>query len=138
MKHKGSTSDFSRLRDLELHASFAAQLKNPDIRDNKSLYTGTVKTGCSRFWVSEERASEIVAGMLKGKKISNMLDEKRRMYEEIKHRVDKMRKVNPQQSLYKTVEQVVWEPAPEFYLSPESARKIIRRILLERRERREA
>lgn len=138
MKHKGSISDFSEQRDAELHASFATQLRNPSVRNNKSLYTGTVKTPCSRFWVSEERASEIVASMLKGKKINNMLNEKRRMYEEIRNRVEKIRKEQPQLSLYRAVEQAIWNPAPEFYLSPESARKMIRRILLERKERREA
>ncbi len=136
MKHKGSISDFSAQRDAELHRVFAVQLANPAVRDNATLYSNVVKSPCSRFWVSEIRAAEVVSAIRKGTVPSNMHFEKRRMYDEIATRVDVILKRNPSMPLSRAVESVVWSPAPEFYLAAESARKMIRRILREMKERR--
>ncbi|MDE7496054.1 MAG: hypothetical protein K2M67_04320, partial [Muribaculaceae bacterium] len=96
-----------------------------------------VKTPCSRFWVSELRAAEVVSRMRTGRPLSpDTLPEKRRMYREINARVDRWLEENPDQPLIRGVEAVVWGAAPEFYMSPETARKNIRRILAEARERR--
>lgn len=137
MKHIGSQSDFKEHRDNELHKAFARQLKNTATTDDKNFYTNVVKTPCSRFWVSELRAAEVVGRMRKGRPLSaTVLPEKRRMYQEINTRVEAWMEENPDQPLIRGVEAVVWGAAPEFYMSPETARKNIRRILAEARERR--
>lgn len=138
MKHSGALSDFSEIRDNELHGAFAAQLKRgKPVENNETFYTNIVKTPCSRFWVSGERAALVISKMMRGKMLpENVLPEKRRMYDEILRRVNIYMKENPDIPLYRAVEAVVWDSAPEFYMSAETARKHIRRILRHTKERR--
>ncbi|MBD5203850.1 MAG: hypothetical protein HDS82_03120 [Bacteroidales bacterium] len=136
MKKKGSISDFTGIRNGELYRSFSTQLRNPMVENNGELYLNTVKSPCSRFWVSERRAAEVVSALRKGSNLPAMLEEKRRMYEEIYKRTEDILVKNPELSLSRAVEQAVWSPAPEFYLSPETARKTIRHILRNLKERR--
>lgn len=136
MKKKGSISDFTGNRNSELYRSFSEQLRNPLVSGNVDLYANTVRSPCSRFWVSERRAAEVVSALRKGGNLPAMLEEKRRMYVEIRKRAEEILAKNPGLSLSRAVEQAVWSPAPEFYLSPETARKTIRRILRDIKERR--
>lgn len=106
------------------------------INDRKEFYTRVVKSPCSRFWVSEMRAAVVISLMLRGKCPDDMLPEKRRMYEAIYSRVTEIMKGREDMCLSHAVEEAVWSPAPEFYMAPETARKVIRRMQRQTKERR--
>ena len=92
-----------------------------------------VSSQSKRFWVTSERASIVIYNMMKGDKLENMRPLKRKMFREIYRRVMKLRKNYPQLSISILTEQVVAEPAPEFYITWQSAKTILSRIRKTRR-----
>ena len=92
-----------------------------------------VSSRSKRFWVTSERASIVIYNMMKGDKLENMRPLKRKMFREIYRRVMKLKKNYPQLSISILTEQVVAEPAPEFYITWQSAKTILSRIRKTRR-----
>ena len=92
-----------------------------------------VSSQSKRFWVTSERASIVIYNMMKGDKLENMRPLKRKMFREIYRRVMKLKKNYPQLSISILTEQVVAEPAPEFYITWQSAKTILSRIRKTRR-----
>jgi len=125
MKHQGSKIQHNDVRDKELRRLFSKYFNeglNPgDIR----FYQQIVKTPASRFWVSEDRAAEVISKMLRGEDIGNMYKEKQRMYREILRRTEEKLATEGARPIYHVVFEVVNSPAPEFYMSPATANKII-------------
>lgn len=128
MKHQGNTIQHTPRRDSELRRLFSELYTaghNPTLPD---FYRRMVKSPASRFWVSEDRATEVIAKMLKGENISRMYREKQRMYREIYSRaIEKIRR-DSRRPLTHIVFEIVNSPAPEFYMSPYTAEKIINRL----------
>ena len=87
-----------------------------------------VEMPSKRFWVSEERAAIVVADMICGCGLDNMRPQKREMFSEIYRRTLVMMSENPNLSLTAAVAKIVRQPAPKFYLTPDSARTIFYRI----------
>lgn len=139
MKHKGSVSDFSAHRDNELKASYCRQLKGAGgkVLSAEMIYNNAVKARCPRFWISEQRAVAVVSRMMKGDEMKDSFPEKRRMYGELHARVSVLMEACPGKSLHDAVDEVVNSEAPEFYMTAENARKILRRVFREMRARRE-
>ena len=77
---------------------------------------------CSRFWVSEERATAVISAMLRGQPIlDTMRPTKREMFLEIFRRVEEKQKEFPDMPLCDIVFFVVNSPAPKFYMKPKHA-----------------
>ncbi|MCR5587994.1 MAG: hypothetical protein K6F72_00075 [Bacteroidales bacterium] len=130
MKHTGNKPHYVKNRNRELLAAYRKALDNADgnIRLPDICRTAA-NTPCSRFWISEERARDVITLMLKGQyALDEMKPLTREMYIEIFHRVSRLRDEKPDDSLYDLVFAAVNSPAPKFYLTPESVLQIIWRI----------
>lgn len=128
MKKLGSTSDFTAQRDKELMAAFRQELIESRGVPLRELFGRAAKRPCSRFWVSELRAAEVISKMLQGVYPENTPPQKGRMYEEILKRVKEWRSHHPGQPLSNAIFEVVNSVAPEFYISEKSTRVIIYRL----------
>jgi len=129
MKHKGNKFEHEQQRNYELMRAYRNALAQAfgHIRLDEVLAI-TVNTPASRFWVSAERAMVVVARMYKGDTLVDMRPQKREMFREIFKRVGQLRKQMPTTPLLHIVEMVVAQPAPKFYITPQSAKVIICRI----------
>lgn len=129
MKHKGNKFEHEHQRNYELMRAYrdALEKAHGHIRLDEVLAM-TVDTPASRFWVSAERAMVVIARMYKGDTLGDMRPSKREMFKEIFNRVEELRKQKPDTPLLHIVEIAVTQPAPKFYLTPQSAKVIICRI----------
>ncbi len=129
MKHKGSTSDFTSMRNHELMRAFRLVLEQKKYFNIKKDFEHVVNIPCSRFWVTEERALAVVKAILQDKPIlDTMRQTKREMFLEIFRRVLEKQKECPDMSLYDVVFEVVNSPAPKFYMKPKHASDTIYKI----------
>lgn len=128
MKKKGSVSDFGPQRDMELLQAFRNQLHLLGCIPVNELFTRAAMSPSSRFWVSERRAAAVISKMLKGDRILSMNRKKREMYFEILRRVKGIILSEPDIPLSEAVFRAVNSEAPEFYLTPKSARVMIYRL----------
>lgn len=129
MKKPGSTSEFIGQRNRELYAHFLELLRTSKGVPLRAMFSMAAHRPASRFWVSEERAMAVVSARLKGLSTfeEKMFDRRRDMYDEITRRVRRLLTERPELCLTHAVGEVILSPAPEFYLSDESARLIIYR-----------
>lgn len=119
MKKTGNNCDFARERDAALMAAYRQELKENNPTSITQIAEGVARRPSSRFWVSEERAVAVVSAMLRGEDVTaRMHPSKRRMYEEIHRRILRVIGRKPGASLVSMVAEVIYTPAPEFYLSP--------------------
>lgn len=129
MKHKGCILEFTEERNKELLRAFRMAIDKAKIIDFAEISKEVVNTPCKRFWVSEERAMTVVAAMMRGKPIlCAMLPTKREMFKEIYKRVIALKKKRPKATLSQLVANVVYSPAPKFYMRPRCAMEIIYKI----------
>ncbi len=98
------------------------------------VLAAVVKMPAERFYVSEERAFRVVSSMYRRPLPESITPCKRRMYEEIKVRAERVRERCPQWSLSRCVMYVVNQPAPEFYITVNTARNILCKTRRECRE----
>lgn len=88
-----------------------------------------VKSPCSRFWITSERAKKRISAIVRGKEnIRRAYPTRARMIKEIMSRCG---------GDYSTesIEGVVFSAAPEFYLTEKSAKLIIYREINKRRKK---
>lgn len=139
MKKAGSTSDFTEARDKELLRAVRRLVMDPSCKSMTEVYARAVTEPCSRFWVSERRAAEVISKMLRGvDRDWKSVPLRRKMYQELCRRVMSWRGENPGHHLSDAVFAAVNSQAPEFYLTPESAMVIVSRIMKRNAERRRA
>lgn len=125
MKHKGASFPYKKQRELELMNAFKQVLSESKHIRMDDIFGRVVNRPCSRFWVSEERATIAVSTMLRGCGgiVTNKL--KRKMYNEIFCRYKKLRLENPRVPMSHIIYSIVNSPAPQFYLSPSQAKIVI-------------
>ena len=133
MKKKGTISQLKHERDEDLMRAYTKELSGRPHILLPDVLRAVVSSRSKRFWVTSERASIVIYNMMKGDKLENMRPLKRKMFREIYRRVMKLKKNYPQLSISILTEQVVAEPAPEFYITWQSAKTIISRIRKTRR-----
>lgn len=93
-----------------------------------TLLVEVVNSPSKRFWVSEERATCVVAAMLRGERIDFIKSNKMEMFKEIYRRVLALHDKYPKRSIKDLVFDVVRQPAPKFYLTPGSAKVLLCKI----------
>lgn len=129
MKYHGCILEFTDERNGELMRAFREAIGRRSFIDVTEVSEEIVNMPCSRFWVSEERATVVVTAIAKGKPILNaMRPTKREMFKEIYRRVLALRKDQPEASLFDLVLKAVNSPAPKFYMTPRSAMETIYKI----------
>lgn len=122
MRKKGNILEFAQERRDEIVAAIRAEGACADRFDLLLACRRAVARQASRFWVSEERAARVVSALSKGcGAIEGMDGAKRRMYEEIWRRVEALRPGREGEPLVSLVREVVYEPAPEHYVSAVTA-----------------
>lgn len=99
----------------------------------RRMFGAAARRPCSRFWVSEARAAIVVSAMLRDEAPPRMYERKLEMYREICRRVRLKMERDPGLCLTHAVNETIYEEAPEFYLTDESARSIIYRMRQRRR-----
>ncbi len=123
MKKKNSLLEFTMQRSQHLIKAFRQAWKQSDGTPNiLQLSRQVVLMPAPRFWVSEERATEVMSLWLRhGEEfaLEGMREAKKRMFREI------MRRVQPRlgqgRPLFHIVSDVVNEPAPEQFMTPGNA-----------------
>ena len=128
MKHKGSKFEYQDERDKDLMRAYHEQIASCDTIVLSDTFRNVVSMPSARFWVSEERAAIVIARMFRGDKLEKMRPNAREMYFEIYKRVVSEMETYPDKSIAEIVFQVIRQPAPKFYLTPDTARAIVTRI----------
>ena len=128
MKKKGSVSDFKDERDRELLEAFKSQLHLLGSIETGKLFIRASEMPASRFWVSEQRAGVVISKLERGDKLERMNPKRREMFLEIYRRVRDIMEENPTIKRTEAIFRVVNSRAPEFYLTPKSARAMIYRL----------
>ena len=128
MKHKGSKFEYEEERDKDLMRAYREQIAICNTIVLSEIFTKVVLMPASRFWVSEERACIVIGKMMRGDSLHKMRPTTREMYLEIYRRVCSIKKEQPDKPISEIVFQVVGQPAPQFYLTPDSARVIVTKI----------
>ena len=132
MKHKGSKFEYEDERDKDLMRAYHEQLESCDTIVLSDIFRNVVAMPSARFWVSEERAAVVIGSMLRGDELEKMRTNAREMYFEIYKRVVSEREKYPDKSIAEIVFNVIRQPAPKFYLTPDSARVIVTRLKREK------
>lgn len=128
MKHQGSKCDYAEERNNDLMRAFVEEIENCDNIVLPQVLSRVVNKPSKRFWVSAERAAIVVSSMMRGNTLENMhYSERREMFQEIYRRVTTLKEKYPHKSIYELTCQVVYEPAPKFYLTTGSAKVFIHR-----------
>jgi hypothetical protein len=123
MKHKGSNFEFDNELCIELFKAFRKVYSTTCT----SVFEKTVKSRSPRFWVTPSRATIVVREMLRGEVVQDMRGNKRDMYTEIFKRVKVEIEKGDERTLPDIVTEVVEQPAPEFYITPQNARNKIKK-----------
>lgn len=126
MKKKGSCSDYTDQRNRELLRAMSEV-----VRDGHStrVMDHAVQRPCSRFWVSEDRATVVMRShLIDGKPLSaKMQPNKRAMYEEIAGRIRCLKANNPSITMRQAVRDVIYSPAPCFYMTADGGAATIKK-----------
>lgn len=125
MKYHGCQSYYKLEREADLLRAYRSCIASCNKIVLPDIYQQVVKMPAKRFWVSEERTAIVISQMYRGDKLLKMNKNKRDMFNEIFRRVKKLRREKPDLPLNKIVHEVVHQQAPEFYITPGSARIII-------------
>ena len=135
MKHKGSRCDFTKERDADILRAYKEVIS---VRDNIGLLEierRLLQSPSKRFWVSVDRAYNVILNMLNGKSISNMNSQKREMFKEIFRRYKIYSKEHPSLTKMDVIWHVCNQEAPSFYLTPKSMHVILHRVRKEEKKR---
>ena len=125
MRKHGACFEFERERNADLLSNYRRLIADTKHIDYKDIYRQLVMQPSKRFWVSEERAEYVVSAMISGKPITGMRPNKMEMFCEIYRRAVRLLNERPRRSIADVVSEVVNQEAPQFYLTPESARVIL-------------
>lgn len=123
MKRKGSKCDFTEKRNEELRKAFFSQdiYSTGDENLRKVLATPT-----SRFWVDPDNARDVISRVEKNPELlSHMKPERERMYRALLARYVEIRHRYPERSKVACVSMAIYSGAPEFFITPSTARSIL-------------
>lgn len=123
MKKKGNKSDFASTRNEELRRAFFDQGVYSTADE---VMEKVVKRPSSRFWVDPDRARDIVSRYRRDpRSIERMIPSRRAMYRALSLKCAEIERQNPGKSMIHCITMAIYSGAPEFYLTPGTARKII-------------
>lgn len=123
MKRKGSKSDFTEERNKELKSRFFSQ--EVYSTSDKSLIK-VIKTPASRFWVDPDRARDVISTIKKNPGVlEKMYPERQRMYKALLSKYEEIQRQFPDKSRIDCVSMAIYSGAPEFFITPSTARNIL-------------
>lgn len=131
-KPTGSYFEYENERNQDLMRAYKEQLSQQYCSDKpillKNVFEKIAEMPSKRFWVSEERATIVVSGIMKGDMLEKAGQMKKEMFFEIYKRVMELMEHKPHLMLPELVTIVCNQPAPKFYLTPKSIKVIISKI----------
>lgn len=127
MKHKGNKFEYEAERNRDLMRVYREQLSSCSQVIPSEIFCNVVSQPSIRFWVTEWRCAIVLSRMFNGDDLSSMRPNNREMYNEIFARAKRMRQEDPTVSYFMMAFTIIHQPAPKFYLTPDSARVIITR-----------
>lgn len=126
MRKPNSIPEFADQRSGLLLQNFRESIARQSRISAERAFKEAVEAPAPRFWVSEARATRVIALMLKGEDpTEGMYPEKREMYMEIFRRVRKLKGEEPSRPLGDIVFEIVNSPAPRHYMSWLRAKTLI-------------
>ena len=129
--------DFQKERDRDLFSAYERVLKQLGreacFKSRLEILVMAVNSPAKQFYVSTEEASRRVSQMINGRDTGIRSVYRRKMYEEITKRFLELRSRFPNIGLRQGVEEVIYQPAPSFYLNPSSAKVIFHHIFRKKR-----
>lgn len=129
MKSYGDILEFTEDRNADLMRAYRYQIRKARHIHAGKVAKALVNMPASRFWVSEKRARNVVGALIEGKDLpENMRPSKCEMFSEIYRRVLELRKARPEAPVLDLIREVIYSPAPKFYMLPRSAMHIIYKI----------
>lgn len=130
MKYPGCILEFTHDRNADILRVLRTLRLDKDVLSHgvSELAHRIAESPSARFWISEDRATVIISAMLKGKPLPPARQCRREMYEEIYRRVVELREKRPDAQLQDLVTEVVNQPAPKFYLTPNTIARYIYRV----------
>lgn len=113
------TNDLMQLYDD--YISSCTYIRMPEV------YAFIAQSPAPRFYVSETRASVVVSDMLakRAQHYSRMRPLKREMFQEICRRVMKMQRLHPNMPILDCCREIITQPAPKFYITPNTVKVIV-------------
>ena len=136
MKKKGAVMEFARERIDDLMNAYDSYLEKCKFIKMPDVYKSIVSMPAKRFYVSDTRAALVVASLMRGEPaLKGMWQTKRRMYQDIYNRVLVLKDKKPNLSIVQLCAIVVAQPAPEFYITPGTAKVMICKIRREWKKR---
>lgn len=133
MKHKGNRCQFIARRNRDLLNVIRALLGSRHFCRAHNVYAAAVNQPAPRFYVSEERAAEVLKRIDNGDPLNDMLPLRRRMFFDIKRMLQIRQRQSPVLSPRQLLCEVIHSTAPCFYLTPHSAMTILARHRKHRR-----
>lgn len=129
MKQRGSQFEYQEERDADLMKVYNEILEKEKFPFHlMDVMKKVVHHSSKAFWVSTQRAFNVISRMRRGEDPELKCENKRLMFEEIYRRVRELEDKHPEERLFLLVEQVVFTEAPSFYMTPASAKVIIHKI----------
>lgn len=125
MKKKGCVCDYTKVRNAELAATFNRLLSEARAIDLLEICRRVAESPASRFFISEDRAYELVIARRRLGHWSVRLRHRVRMMDEILSRAEALLASGIESTLRDAVYAAVNSPAPEFYLTPRSCRTLV-------------
>lgn len=132
MRKKGSVFLLEEKRNRDLMRVYrqiiTAQLNQNGSIDIDTALRQVVKSSASRYWVSTDRACNIIYRMNKGILLCGMKENTLLFYESLYREFSEYKKQHPELPIKHIVEIIVQNPAPCFLLSPRVAGFIIHKM----------
>ena len=125
MKKRGNVCDYTSAKNAELVRVFNKRLREARVVDLDRIFAEVASSRASRFYISEERAYELVARHERTGRwdIGNTL--RREMILEIHRQACRLMERDPALTMRDAVYCAVNLPAPRFYLTPRSCRTLV-------------
>jgi hypothetical protein len=121
-----------------LFASYLSVLRSGECETQFEAIDMARKSPAPHFFTSAQNCAKVVAKMLRGEPTGLKNPDKIRKFEELRARLEKYMEVNPEEvekyGLPTICEEIVNQPAPEFYICHNTAKQI---ILKQRKRQRE-
>lgn len=113
-------------RNMDLHEAYKRVIDNSSFIVLEDVLTKTVNSPAKRFYISSDRVyGVLVRWDIRGETTKLISEERQEMYEEIYRRVKLLRENKKDTVLAHLIEEVIEQPAPKFYIKPESAKIIL-------------
>lgn len=124
MKKRESVFEFKERFD-DLNRAYKEAHAQGHYATQYDAMAAAVETPSKRFWVSAERLSEVIAAIETGSDIKvNPKSPRYEMYQELYSRYVAYKAEHPYMLKIDICEELIWQPAPKFYMKPSWAMRL--------------